>query len=110
MSTETLNDTAAPCEQDNVMPIAVVGMGCRFPGEARSPQAFFEMLSKGRAAWSEVPKDRYSIEQYYHPYNNRAGTTNSKGAHFLTEDPGLFDAPVRPPATIRYGVELLILV
>ncbi|KAL9085033.1 MAG: hypothetical protein Q9165_007774 [Trypethelium subeluteriae] len=95
MSTGTVNGNTVPREQDNVMPIAVVGVGCRFPGEARSPQAFFEMLSQGRAAWSEVPKDRYSIDQYYHPFNNRAGTTNSKGAHFLAEDPGLFDAPVR---------------
>ena len=102
MSTGTVNGNMAPNEQDNTMPIAVVGMGCRFPGEARSPQAFFEMLSKGRAAWSEVPKDRYSIDQYYHPYNNRAGTTNSKGAHFLTEDPGLFDAPVGLPTAIKH--------
>lgn len=107
MSPGTVSGNMAPDEQDDIMPIAIVGMGCRFPGEARSPQAFFEMLSKGRAAWSEVPKDRYNIDQYYHPSNNRAGTTNSKGAHFLTEDPGLFDAPVRPPAAIKYRVELL---
>ncbi|KAL9078526.1 MAG: hypothetical protein Q9157_002549 [Trypethelium eluteriae] len=93
MSTGTANGNMVPSEQDSVMPIAIVGVGCRFPGEARSPQAFFEMLSQGRAAWSEVPKDRYSVDQYYHPFNNRAGTTNSKGAHFLAEDPGLFDAP-----------------
>ena len=102
MSPGIANGNMAAGEQDNTMPIAVVGVGCRFPGEARSPQAFFEMLSKGRAAWSEVPKDRYSIDQYYHPSNNRAGTTNSKGAHFLTEDPGLFDAPVWQCAIIRY--------
>ena len=104
MSTGKLNDDMASCEQDNAMPIAIVGVGCRFPGEARSPQAFFEMLSNGRAAWSEVPKDRYSIDQYYHPYQNRAGTTNSKGAHFLTEDPGLFDAPVGFPATKNHDL------
>ena len=102
-----MNGNMGHGEQDNTMPIAVVGMGCRFPGEARSPQSFFEMLSKGRAAWSEVPKDRYNIEQYYHPYNNRAGTTNSKGAHFLTEDPGLFDAPVRPGVNFQFKWKLL---
>ena len=107
MSPGIVSGNMATGEQDKIMPIAVVGTGCRFPGEARSPQAFFEMLSKGRAAWSEVPKDRYSINQYYHPSNNRAGTTNSKGAHFLTEDPGLFDASVRPGTAIRYRVELL---
>ena len=97
MSPGVLNDSMAGGEPDKTTPIAIVGAGCRFPGDATSPSAFYEMLSKGRAAWSEVPKERYSIEQYYHPFNNRAGTTNSKGAHFLREDPGLFDAPVSVP-------------
>ena len=81
-------------DQDAVSPIAIVGMGCRFPGEATSPTAFFEMLSKGRAAWSEVPKDRYNMDRYWHPHNGRIGTMTARGGHFLNEDPGLFDAPV----------------
>ena len=83
-----------PEERDAVAPIAIVGMGCRFPGEATSPKAFFEMLSKGRAAWSEVPPDRYNMDRYWHPHNARAGTMTAKGGHFLKEDLGLFDAPV----------------
>ena len=84
-----------PIEKDGMSPIAIVGMGCRFPGEATSPAAFFEMLSRGRAAWSEVPKDRYSMERYWHPSNARSGTMTAKGGHFLKEDVGLFDAPVK---------------
>ena len=84
-----------PEERDAVAPVAVVGMGCRFPGEATSPKAFFEMLSKGRAAWSEVPPDRYSMDRYWHPHNARAGTMTARGGHFLKEDLGLFDAPVK---------------
>ena len=56
------------------------------------------MLSQGRAAWSEVPKDRYNMDRYWHPDNARAGTMTAKGGHFLKEDIGLFDAPVMPPS------------
>lgn len=33
------------------VPIAVIGYGIRFPGDATSPEAFYRMLSEGRDAW-----------------------------------------------------------
>ena len=80
-------------EQDALEPMAIVGMSCRFPGDASSPQGFYEMLVKGRSAWSEIPKDRFNIDAYYHPYNARSGTMSTKGAHFMTQDISAFDAP-----------------
>ncbi|KAI0415269.1 putative polyketide synthase [Xylaria grammica] len=77
-----------------MMPVAVVGMACRFPGDATSPTAFFEMLVKGRSAWSEVPKDRYNIDAYWHPSKERIGTTTARGGYWMKEDPALFDASV----------------
>ena len=74
--------------------IAIVGMGCRFPGDAKSPKEFFEMLLKGRSGWSEVPDDRFNVDAYWHPSYERHGTIVSRGGHFLQEDIGLFDAPV----------------
>ena len=88
------NSPGIPAEQDALEPIAIVGVACRFPGDATSPQSFFDMLARGRAAWSEVPTDRYSIDSFYHPNGSRQGTTTSRGGHFLKEDLGLFDAPV----------------
>ncbi|PNS14519.1 2-alkenal reductase (NADP(+)-dependent) [Sphaceloma murrayae] len=73
--------------------IAVIGMGCRFPGDAKSPSEFYNMLLKGRSGWSEVPKDRFNIDAYWHPSYDRKGTIVCRGAHFLSEDVGLFDAP-----------------
>lgn len=75
--------------------IAVIGMGCRFPGDAKSPTEFHEMLLAGRSGWSEVPKDRFNVDAYWHPSHDRKGATVSRGGHFLSEDVGLFDAPVR---------------
>ncbi|MDP7340221.1 MAG: beta-ketoacyl synthase N-terminal-like domain-containing protein, partial [Vicinamibacterales bacterium] len=39
-------------------PIAVVGMGCRFPGGATSPDRFWELLRDGRDGVGDVPRDR----------------------------------------------------
>lgn len=74
-------------------PVAIVGMACRFPEDATSPQAFYDMLSNGRSAWGEVPKNRYNIDSYWHPNRERIGTTSARGAHWMKEDPAVFDAP-----------------
>jgi hypothetical protein len=75
--------------------IAIIGLGCRFPGDAVSPSAFFDMLLKGRDAWSVVPSDRFNVDAFYHPSPGRQGSTVVRGGYYLKEDVGLFDAPVR---------------
>ncbi len=40
--------------------IAVVGLGCRFPGDIHGPDELWEFLSEGRSAVSEVPPTRWS--------------------------------------------------
>lgn len=47
----------AVLQQDKSMPIAIVGMACRLPGEATSPDKLWELCAKKEAAWSEIPKD-----------------------------------------------------
>ncbi|KAI0451648.1 putative polyketide synthase [Xylaria acuta] len=79
---------------DKMMPVAVVGVACRFPGDAISPGAFLDMLIKGHSAWSEVPGNRYNIDAYWHPSKERIGTTTARGGHWMKEDPALFDASV----------------
>jgi hypothetical protein len=54
--------------------IAIVGVGLRFPGEAKSPDALWEVLEQGRSQWTEFPKDRLNINGYYHPGGERQGT------------------------------------
>jgi acyl transferase domain-containing protein len=48
-------------------PIAVIGMGCRFPGGADSPQQFWDLLQNGRDAIREVPQDRWNIDALFEP-------------------------------------------
>lgn len=61
-------------QPDAVEPIAVVGIGCRFPGTATSPSDLWQMLYNGENAWSEIPQDRVNISTYFHPSGDRQGS------------------------------------
>jgi acyl transferase domain-containing protein len=74
-------------------PIAIIGMGCRLPGDVKSPEEFWELCSRARSGWSTIPKERFNHEAFHHPNPDKLGCYNPKGAHFLSEDIGLFDAP-----------------
>ncbi|KAJ5893428.1 hypothetical protein N7495_005119 [Penicillium taxi] len=74
------------------VPIAIIGMGCRFAGDATSPENLWKMLEEGRSAWSEIPPSRFNLEGWYHPSQENISTTNVRGGHFLKEDLALFDA------------------
>ncbi len=57
--------------------IAVVGMACRFPGDATNIEKFWEMIRDGKDAWSEIPADRFNARGWYHPDPNRPGSVGS---------------------------------
>jgi len=48
-------------------PIAVIGMGCRFPGGAGDPDSFWDLLVEGRDAINKVPSDRWDSDAYFDP-------------------------------------------
>ncbi|KAI1473663.1 ketoacyl-synt-domain-containing protein [Daldinia eschscholtzii] len=77
---------------DAMEPIAVVGIGCRFPGSATSPSELWQMLCRGESAWSEIPKDRLNVSSYFHPSGNRQGSIPFTAGHFLEQDVGAFDS------------------
>lgn len=54
--------------------IAIIGMGCRLPGDAASLESFWELLIQGRNCWSEIPPERWNAAAYYHPSGERKGT------------------------------------
>ncbi len=74
------------------MPIAIIGMSCRLSGDVSSLEDFWEMLTRARCGWSEIPNDRFSKDAYYHPNPAKQGTFNTVGGYFLKQDPALFDA------------------
>ena len=48
-------------------PIAIIGMGCRYPGGANSPEEFWNILISGVDGIREVPKERFDVDAYYCP-------------------------------------------
>ncbi len=66
-------------------PIAVVGAGCRLPGGANSPEAFWELLASGRDAITEVPPNRWNAKAFYDPAPDALGKMVSLCGGFVDE-------------------------
>ena len=71
-------------------PIAIIGVGCRFPG-ADGPEAFWELLRDGIDAIGEMPPERWDIPAYYDPQPGTPGKMNTRCGGFL-QDVDRFDA------------------
>ncbi|WP_307849206.1 SDR family NAD(P)-dependent oxidoreductase, partial [Micromonospora sp. U56] len=81
---------AAPAAADE--PIAIVAMGCRFPGGVGSPEQLWRLVADGVDAISGFPTDRgWDTDGLYHPEPGLAGRTYTRSGGFLA-DAGEFDA------------------
>ncbi|KAI0179744.1 polyketide synthase [Hypoxylon sp. FL1284] len=72
-------------------PIAVVGIGCRLPGQVSSPSDLWNLLIENRSSHGKVPKSRFNADGFYHPDGERPGSINSTGGYFVQEDVRSFD-------------------
>lgn len=80
-------------DADKLEPIAVVGLSCRLPQDASSPEAFWQMLCEGRSGRTEIPIDRWNPDAFYHPDHTRVDAVNTRHAHLVPGDVAAFDAP-----------------
>ena len=71
-------------------PIAIVGIGCRFPG-ADGPAAFWRLLRDGVDAIGDLPPGRWDLETWYDPRPDTPGTTYTRRGGFL-DNVDMFDA------------------
>ncbi|WP_193195497.1 type I polyketide synthase [Nostoc sp. MG11] len=71
-------------------PIAIIGIGCRFP-KAKNPESFWKLLCNGKDAIAQVPKERWDIDAFYDPNPNTPGKMSTRWGGFL-EQVDLFDA------------------
>jgi acyl transferase domain-containing protein/surfactin synthase thioesterase subunit len=64
-------------------PIAIIGVGCRFPGGADNPDAFWQLLKNGVDAITEIPQDRWNVDNYYDPEKETPGKMYTRYGGFV---------------------------
>ncbi|PMB07900.1 polyketide synthase, partial [Fischerella thermalis CCMEE 5196] len=64
-------------------PIAIVGMGCRFPGGADTPENLWQLLRNGHDGITETPSDRWSTETFYHNNPATPGKMSTRYGGFI---------------------------
>ncbi|GKT93754.1 polyketide synthase [Colletotrichum tofieldiae] len=73
-------------------PIVVIGSACRFPGKVDTPSKLWELLLEPKDLQSEIPKERFNIDAFYHPDGTHPGRTNARHGYFLQDNLRAFDA------------------
>ena len=80
------------------MEIAIIGIGCRFP-KANNPEKYWQLVSNGVDAISEVPPDRWNVDELYDPQPATPGKMNTRWGGFISEvdrfDPLFFNISPR---------------
>jgi thioester reductase-like protein len=71
-------------------PIAIVGIGCRFPGGANTPEKFWKIFKDEVDVITEVPPDRWDIDSYFDLDKDASGKMYTRWGGFI-DDVGLFD-------------------
>ena len=78
LALEEMEAKLAALRRSQREPIAIVGLGCRYPGGADTPEAFWRVLRDGVNTVREVPRDRWDIDAYYDPDPDKPGTMYSR--------------------------------
>jgi len=98
-------------KQGIVVPVAIIGLGCRFPGAA-NPQAFWQLLQGGTDAITEVPRDRWNVDTFYDPNPAKPGKMNTRWGGFLDRvdgfDPHFFGISPREAARMDPQQRLML--
>ncbi len=93
-------------------PIAIVGMACRFPGGANTPEAYWQLLRNGVDAISDVPPDRWDAEANYDPDPHTPGKIATRWGGFVQNidqfDPQFFGISPREALTMDPQQRMLL--
>lgn len=93
--------------------VAIVGIGCRFPGGIDDPASFWKFLMDKGDGIVEVPEDRWSLEKFYDPDPDAPGRMYTRKGGFLTQplwdfDPEFFGISPREASIMDPQQRLLL--
>ncbi len=88
---KTLRSALAAARAETREPVALIGMGCRFPGGAEHPDAFWRLLENGVDSITEVPRSRWDVDAFYDPNPDAPGKMYTRHGGFVG-DVDRFDA------------------
>ncbi|MGD1805493.1 type I polyketide synthase [Dapis sp. BLCC M126] len=98
--------------KEKTEPIAIVGVGCRFPGNANDSASFWQLLHEGIDAVGEVPSGRWDVDAYYDPKPDTPGKTYTKQGGYIQEvdrfDPLFFGISPREAVSLDPQQRLLL--
>ena len=99
-------------EQRQNEPIAIVGMSCRFPGDANTPEAYWALLRDGVDAVQEIPAERWNADQYYDENADTPGKMYTRYGSFVSGidkfDPQFFGISPREARSLDPQQRLLL--
>ncbi|KAH7131783.1 hypothetical protein B0J11DRAFT_427173 [Dendryphion nanum] len=79
---------------DSVEPFAIVGISFKLAQEVIDESSLWNVLKNGKNLMTEWPEDRVAVDSFYDGGKSRTpNTLHGRGAHFMKEDPAVFDAP-----------------
>jgi acyl transferase domain-containing protein len=111
LALEEMEARLAASDRQRNEPIAVIGMGCRFPGAA-NPEKFWRALQSGTDAVTEIPKSRWNLDDYYDPNPDAPGKMSTRYAALLDQvtdfDPEFFGISPREAAAMDPQQRLLL--
>ncbi|MEV3963411.1 SDR family NAD(P)-dependent oxidoreductase [Nocardia sp. NPDC050193] len=66
-------------------PVAVIGIGCRFPGGVTGPGDLWELLDRGIDAITPTPESRWDVDRFYSPKPQQPGRISARRGGYLDE-------------------------
>jgi acyl transferase domain-containing protein/NAD(P)-dependent dehydrogenase (short-subunit alcohol dehydrogenase family)/acyl carrier protein len=72
-------------------PLAIVGIGCRYPGGVTSAETYWDLVSQATDAITDVPSDRWDFRKFFDANDKRPGKTRVKQGGYIQQSLKKFD-------------------